>query len=167
MIEVNNLTSKKIDLNRVRSIILETLRLEKRVDDKEVSVAIVNSYEIEKINSKYRNINQPTDVLSFEGGDDILGEIIICPDEVQKNGENFDDEFCTKIHTKSDSRNLLGAAACYDLLNSIYFLVWVFVTYPKVPDEFQSPYLGLLKNLHHYMTNSRHCRLHACSFLQH
>ncbi len=92
MIEVNNLTSKKIDLNRVRSIILETLRLEKRVDDKEVSVAIVNSYEIEKINSKYRNINQPTDVLSFEGGDDILGEIIICPDEVQKNGENFDDE---------------------------------------------------------------------------
>ena len=68
MIEVNNLTSKKIDLNRVRSIILETLRLEKRVDDKEVSVAIVNSYEIEKINSKYRNINQPTDVLSFEGG---------------------------------------------------------------------------------------------------
>ena len=92
MIEVNNLTLKKIDLNRVRSIILETLRLEKRVDDKEVSVAIVNSYEIEKINSKYKNINQPTDVLSFEGGDDILGEIIICPDEVQKNGENFDDE---------------------------------------------------------------------------
>lgn len=92
MIEVNNLTSKKIDLNRVRSIILETLRLEKRVDDKEVSVAIVNSYEIEKINSKYRNINQPTDVLSFEGEDDILGEIIICPDEIQKNGENFDDE---------------------------------------------------------------------------
>ena len=92
MIEVNNLTLKKIDLNRVRSIILETLRLEKRVDDKEVSVAIVNSYEIEKINSKYRNINQSTDVLSFEGEDDILGEIIICPDEVQKNGENFDDE---------------------------------------------------------------------------
>lgn len=92
MIEVNNLTSKKIDLKRVRSIILETLRLEKKVDDKEISVAIVNSYEIEKINSKYRNINQPTDVLSFEGGDDILGEIIICPDEVQKNGENFDDE---------------------------------------------------------------------------
>lgn len=92
MIEVNNLTSKKIDLNRVRSIILETLRLEKRGDDKEVSVAIVNSYEIEKINSKYRNINQPTDVLSFEGEDDILGEIIICPDEIQKNGENFDDE---------------------------------------------------------------------------
>lgn len=92
MIEVNNLTLKKIDLNRVRSIILETLRLEKRVDDKEVSVAIVNSYEIEKINSKYRNINQPTDVLSFEGEGNILGEIIICPDEIQKNGENFDNE---------------------------------------------------------------------------
>lgn len=92
MIEVNNLTSKKIDLKRVRSIILETLRLEKRVDDKEVSVAIVNSYEIEKINSKYRNINQPTDVLSFEGEGNILGEIIICPDEIQKNGENFDNE---------------------------------------------------------------------------
>lgn len=92
MIEVNNLTSKKIDLNRVRSIILETLMLEKRIDDNEISVAIINSYEIEKINSKYRNINQPTDVLSFEGEGNILGEIIICPDEIQKNGENFDNE---------------------------------------------------------------------------
>jgi len=92
MIEVNNLTSKKIDLNRVRSIILETLRLEKRMNDKEISVAIITSYEIEKINSKYRNINQPTDVLSFEGEGNILGEIIICPDEIQKNGENFDNE---------------------------------------------------------------------------
>jgi len=92
MIEVNNLTSKIIDLNRVKAIILETLKQEKKEDNKEISVAIVGSDEIRSINKQYREINSATDVLSFEGDGDILGEIIICSEEVQKNGENFEDE---------------------------------------------------------------------------
>jgi len=92
MIEINNLTLKKIDLDRVESVILETLKGEKHNLDKEVSVAIVDADEIRKINKSYRKIDNSTDVLSFEGQNDILGEIIICPEEVQKNGKSFDDE---------------------------------------------------------------------------
>lgn len=92
MIEINNLTSNKIDLNRVKSIILETLVQEKEDTDKDISVAFINSDEMRRINKKYRNIDDSTDVLSFKGDKDILGEIIICAEEVQKNGENFNDE---------------------------------------------------------------------------
>ena len=92
MIEVNNLTSKKIDLKRVKSIILETLLQEKADTNKDISVAFVDSDEIRELNKKYRNLDYPTDVLSFEGEDNILGEIIICEEEVGQNGENFDDE---------------------------------------------------------------------------
>ncbi|HOI59762.1 MAG TPA: rRNA maturation RNase YbeY [Candidatus Pacearchaeota archaeon] len=92
MIEVNNLTSNKIDSERVKSIILETLAQENKNIDEDISVAFINSDEIRRINKKYRNIDDSTDVLSFEGDDNVLGEIIICEEEVQKNGENFNDE---------------------------------------------------------------------------
>lgn len=92
MIEVNNLTSNKIDSKRVKSIILETLAQENKDIDKDISVAFINREEMKKINKKYRNIDNSTDVLSFEGDDNIFGEIIICEEEVQKNGENFNDE---------------------------------------------------------------------------
>lgn len=92
MIEVNNLVFEKIDENRVRVIIQETLKLEGKEDDKEVSVAIVPKEEIRKINNKYRKIDSATDVLSFEGEDNILGEIIICAEETKKNGDIFEDE---------------------------------------------------------------------------
>ncbi|MDD3032592.1 MAG: rRNA maturation RNase YbeY [Candidatus Pacebacteria bacterium] len=93
MIEINNLTSEKIDSKWVKLIILETLKLEKRENSKEVSVAIINADEIKEINSRYREIDSATDVLSFEGDDNILGEIIVCPEEVRNNGTNFKDEF--------------------------------------------------------------------------
>lgn len=92
MIEINNLTSEKIDSKRVELIILKTLELEGNKNTKEVSVAIISSEEIKRINSQYREIDSATDVLSFEGDDNILGEIIVCPEEVRKNGDSFDDE---------------------------------------------------------------------------
>ena len=92
MIEINNLTSEKIDSKRVELIILKTLELEGNKNTKEMSVAIISSEEIKRINSQYRKIDSATDVLSFEGDDNILGEIIVCPEEVRKNGDSFDDE---------------------------------------------------------------------------
>jgi probable rRNA maturation factor len=61
--------------------------------DLEVSVLIVNNEEIQQINSKFRKINKPTDVLSFQNlsrseildftsGTLILGDIIISFDKV-------------------------------------------------------------------------------------
>lgn len=92
MIEINNLTAEKIEENWVKSIIRETLKLEGIKEEKEVSVAIIGAEEIKRINSEYREIESATDVLSFEGENDFLGEIIVCPEEVRSNGSVFEDE---------------------------------------------------------------------------
>lgn len=86
MVEINNLTSEKIDSKRVESVILATLK--KEGSNFDVSVAFVDPDEIKGINNKYRKIDRATDVLSFEE----LSEIIICPKEVRKNGKSFEDE---------------------------------------------------------------------------
>lgn len=54
-------------------------------DKAEVSITLVNDRQIKKINKKYRNINKPTNVLSFELGDDVLlGDIFISLDTVMR-----------------------------------------------------------------------------------
>ena len=47
----------------------------------EVSITLVNDAEIKKINKEYRGINKPTNVLSFELGDDLLGRTYRQPPE--------------------------------------------------------------------------------------
>ena len=46
----------------------------------EVSIIIVSKRRIQQMNRDYREINKPTDVLTFEGDDTYLGDIIICYD---------------------------------------------------------------------------------------
>jgi len=46
----------------------------------EVSIIIVSKRRIQQMNRDYRNINNPTDVLTFQGDDSYLGDIVICYD---------------------------------------------------------------------------------------
>lgn len=56
--------------------------------DSEVSVVLTNDSEIHGINKQYRGVDKPTNVLSFELGDDILlGDIYISLDTVKKEAE--------------------------------------------------------------------------------
>ena len=58
--------------------------------EKEVSVIIVNSEEIHSMNKQYRDIDRPTDVLSFEEyEDDYLGEIFICEEKVYEQAISY------------------------------------------------------------------------------
>jgi len=53
--------------------------------DSEVSITLVNDKRIHKLNKTYRGIDKPTNVLSFELGDDILlGDIFISLDTVER-----------------------------------------------------------------------------------
>ncbi len=55
----------------------------------EVSITLVDDVAIQKINKKYRGMNKPTNVLSFELGDDVLlGDIFISLDTVQREAKN-------------------------------------------------------------------------------
>lgn len=85
---------KKIE---IESAILEVLK-EKGFDiNVEIDIKIVEKDEIQKLNKKYRNLDKPTDVLSFPLFDKppkksnipiAFGDIVICP-ECAKNGILF------------------------------------------------------------------------------
>ena len=63
----------------------------------ELSVAFVGTKRMRGLNKKYRGKDKATDVLSFGAREGekgaILGEIVICPDEVAKNSKKFSDSF--------------------------------------------------------------------------
>jgi len=59
-----------------------------RNKDAEVSITLTNDKEIHKLNKKYRGIDKPTNVLSFELGDDLLlGDIYISLDTVKREAD--------------------------------------------------------------------------------
>lgn len=89
MIEINNLTSVFIDKKYLKKISEKVLRKEKK--KKDLSVALVESGQIKKLNKKYRKKNRPTDTLSFLY--DNYGEIIICPRQVKSNAKKYHSTF--------------------------------------------------------------------------
>lgn len=57
--------------------------------DAEVSITLVDDKQIHKLNKKYRNMDKPTNVLSFELGDDVLlGDIFISLDTVEREAKS-------------------------------------------------------------------------------
>ena len=61
----------------------------KKYADSEVSIILTNDKEIHALNKQYRNIDKPTNVLSFELGDDILlGDIYISLDTVMREASD-------------------------------------------------------------------------------
>lgn len=70
------------------------------IDNWELSVLFCSDPFIADLNKKYRNIDGPTDVLSFEQGDEYIddedvtwfnaGDIVISVDTLKKNAEQFD-----------------------------------------------------------------------------
>ena len=55
----------------------------------ELSLIIVNKKEIQRLNKEYRDINKPTDILSFPLSED-FGEIYINPEMTKIEAKKFD-----------------------------------------------------------------------------
>jgi len=89
MIEIIKLSGgdKNVSKDFLKKIAEKVLKLEKSKLD--LSIALVDSSEIRKLNKKYRKKDKATDVLSF--GDD-MNQIVISTDEVKKNGQDFKKE---------------------------------------------------------------------------
>ncbi len=79
--------------NKTRNVIpfvpFEAIKNEVLGTDYVLSVAIVTPVEIQKLNLTYRNINKPTDILSFPLSEK-EGEIYICISETKKEAVKFD-----------------------------------------------------------------------------
>lgn len=58
----------------------------------ELSVIIIGKKEIQKLNKEYRDINKPTDILSFPLSDD-FGEIYINPEMTKIEAKKFDRDY--------------------------------------------------------------------------
>lgn len=64
--------------------------LDKKFDNKlEVTIVYVDNETIHQLNNEFRNIDRPTDVLSFDGEEDYLGDIIISIDKMKEQAEEF------------------------------------------------------------------------------
>lgn len=99
-----NNTDFNFDLSKrqlLNTVIEETLKYENFTQDVEISLIIVTNDEIQKINSKFRNIDRPTDVLSFPlidfaNGEEpdftetvILGDIVISIEKAISQAEEY------------------------------------------------------------------------------
>lgn len=88
-VEINNQANYKIDLKLVKKVITAFGRVYKINKNKEISLAFVGDAEIKKLNFTYRGVNQATDVLSFPGEGNELGEIIIDYHQIKRQAGEF------------------------------------------------------------------------------
>lgn len=66
----------------------------------QMSVAVVDKNEIQRLNKDYRKQDEPTDVLSFMYENDEIhlnGEIIICPEVIQKYAKEDQAEYPAEL----------------------------------------------------------------------
>lgn len=105
----------------IRSAIVETLALEGFERNAQVSVTFVDNEGIHEINRKFRNIDRPTDVLSFPllGDDDLpdsalfsvpLGDIVLSLERAKEQAEEFGHSFEREVAflTAHSTLHLLG-----------------------------------------------------------
>ncbi len=83
----------------IRKACIATLKVEEFLSDAEINVTLVDKKRIHEVNLEFRNIDSPTDVLSFplgengtydtnpENGNKMLGDVLIC---VEKAFEQAD-----------------------------------------------------------------------------
>ena len=86
MIEINNTTYQKINLALVKGVTEKFLKYYK-IEGKEISVAFVGDKRIRTINSQYRKQDKITDVLSFNGEGDFLGEVVIDYQQIKRQAK--------------------------------------------------------------------------------
>ena len=83
---------------RIRSLALKVLKIENADKNAEVSVLLTDDAQIAELNKQYRDIDGPTDVLSFafdEGeedfgideGEHMLGDVVISMETAEKQAQ--------------------------------------------------------------------------------
>lgn len=110
---INNQSGENLDIRKdLEKVIREVLKLEEIDESKcEISLSLVDSETIHRLNKEYRGVDRPTDVLSFpiedffnEDKDSILkkdhlmlGDVIICFDIARKQAKDLGHSFKREI----------------------------------------------------------------------
>ena len=88
MIEISNRSRSIINENKIKKVI-ELFLDYKRKSKLDVSIAFVGDKKIQKFNNEYRGINKTTDILSFSGEENLLGELIINYSQIKRQAKKF------------------------------------------------------------------------------
>lgn len=107
MVEIsyNNIESEANEEEIINKVVQTVLELENIKHELEIYITLTNNEEIHKINNEYRQVDRPTDVLSFpmyereeiprlreEKEDDVeevLGDIIISIPKIKEQAEEY------------------------------------------------------------------------------
>ncbi|MFN3301822.1 MAG: rRNA maturation RNase YbeY [Patescibacteria group bacterium] len=87
MVEINNLTKSKIPKNLLENFIKKIFK--KLKIKKDLSIAFVGQKRIKELNKKYLKREMVTDVLSFPGQNNFLGEIVISLPQAKKQAKKI------------------------------------------------------------------------------
>lgn len=85
----NKIGSKKVSVRKLRDATRSVLKYLDQ-DQSELSLVLVDNREIQDLNHRYRNKNEPTDVLSFPPGEglpegvSLLGDVIISLEQAER-----------------------------------------------------------------------------------
>ena len=91
MLEINNTTQYKINSRKLNLLTNDFLDAHSKKNWL-VSLALIGSAKMRRLNSDYRGLNKTTDVLSFigEAENKFLGEVIINIEEIKKVHQYLD-----------------------------------------------------------------------------
>lgn len=87
MIEISNKTRGRLDEALVKKVL--KLFLEENRIDRDVSVVFLGDTAMRKLNKKYRGKDKATDILSFEGDDEFLGELVIDLQQIKRQAPKY------------------------------------------------------------------------------
>ncbi|HLS66453.1 MAG TPA: rRNA maturation RNase YbeY [Pseudogracilibacillus sp.] len=104
VIDVNDQTAevKEKHINLIKKVLQYTLEHEKIMQQTEVAVTIVTNEQIKQLNKTYRNIDEATDVLSFEIDNPYVqskqsvlhvGDIVISHDKVMEQATRYNHSY--------------------------------------------------------------------------
>ena len=88
MIEINNRTKAKIDIKLIKKV-TEKFFAYYKIKNKELSIAFIGDMVMRRLNKRYRGKDRPTDVLSFRGNGNDLGEILIDYAQIKRQAKKY------------------------------------------------------------------------------
>lgn len=89
LISNNDLEQFTPEMEELVNKVVEHIIAADGIEAEEVSILITNNAEIQGLNAEYRDIDAPTDVLSFPLDDEYLGDIVISLDKVLEQAEEY------------------------------------------------------------------------------
>lgn len=95
MVEIVNLTKIKIPRKFIETSLDRTFK--KLKIKKNLSVVFVSSRKIKELNRRYLKKDRVTDVLSFSGQENYLGETVICCSQAKKQAKQQKHSFKKEI----------------------------------------------------------------------